>query len=323
MKDRYVVVGLGELLWDQFLDRGQRRLGGAPANVAYHAAALGDYGVVASRVGTDEPGREALQTLEQRGVDTSLVQIDTGRLTGTARVTLSTSTSADDRCGPEPAFEIDATAAWTAPVWTRQWEAVIRRADVLCFGTLLCSMPAGRHVVEQAAAVVPDHALRVLDLNLRAPFDQPEAIEAALACADIVKLSEDELGALGRQRGVADVAEHLISSQQPRLRVVAVTRGPRGSLLYTPAGRDEHPGLAIESPEGDNDPVGAGDAFTAALAYHLVRGHAPGRANAAANRYASFVASRAGAMPALPEQVRREVVRPGDTDTNPESEEAR
>jgi fructokinase len=301
MKERYLVVGLGELLWDLFPDRGGRRLGGAPANVAYHSAVLGDHGVVASRVGTDEPGREALQALEQRGVETCLIQLDTGRPTGTARVTLGS--------GPEPAFEIDATAAWTAPVWTQQWEAAIRRADVLCFGTLLCSMPAGRDLVERATAAVPDHALRVLDLNLRPPFDRPEAIDAALACADIVKLSEEELDTLGKLRGVADAAAHLLSSRS-RVRAVAVTRGPRGSLLYTEEGQDEHPGHAIDDPERGHDPVGAGDAFTAALVHHLVRGHAPGRANAAANRYASFVASRAGAMPDLPEQLRREVVQP-------------
>jgi fructokinase len=303
MRDRYLVVGLGELLWDQFLDRGERRLGGAPANVAYHAAALGDHGLVASRVGTDDLGREALQSLEQQGVDTSLVQLDTGRPTGTARVTL---------CGREPTFEIDPTAAWTAPVWTQQWEAVFRRADVLCYGTLLCSTPAGRDVVERATAAVPDHALRVLDLNLRPPFDRPEVIDAALACANIVKLSEEELGTLSRHLDVADAAGHLLSTRsrfQPRVRVVAVTRGPRGSLLTTEEGQDEHPGHTIDGPEEGHDPVGAGDAFTAALAHHLVRGHAPSRANAAANRYASFVASRSGAMPEVPERLRRAVVR--------------
>ena len=50
------IVGLGELLWD-LLPSG-RQLGGAPANFAYHAAALGDRGVVASRVGDDDLGRD-------------------------------------------------------------------------------------------------------------------------------------------------------------------------------------------------------------------------------------------------------------------------
>jgi fructokinase len=93
------------------------------------------------------------------------------------------------------------------------------------------------------------------------------------------------------------------------MRAVAVTRGARGSLLLTPGGHHDHPGHAVETAGGDS--VGAGDAFTAALAHHLARGHGPARASQAANRLAAHVASRPGAMPGLPRQLRRQLLGPG------------
>lgn len=294
----YTVVGLGELLWDCFPEGAL--LGGAPANVAYHASALGDRGVVASRLGQDGPGDEALQLLVGRGVDTSAIQRDPDRNTGTAHVTI-------DLDG-DPSFAIDSSAAWTAPEWTPRWEALIAGADVICFGTLLCTREQGRIVVERAAATAPEHALLLLDLNLRPPFDTDGAMDAALACANTLKLSEHELARLGQRRGLepAAAAEALLKDEG--LRAVAVTRGARGSLLYTKDGICEHPGAPLPDDASPiADPVGAGDAFTAALAHHLVRGHTPAQASAAANRYAAYVASRPGATPRVPDAVVRAV----------------
>lgn len=300
MTTRHSIIGLGELLWDLFPDH--RSLGGAPANVAYHASALGDRGLVLSRVGRDPLGDEALALLTARGVDLGAVQRDDAHPTGVVRVHRGSASG-------EIRFEIDAHAAWAHPAWSDDWAAVLARADAVCFGTLLCAQPAGRAVVERAAAATPAHALRLLDLNLRPPFDTPAAIDAALACANAVKLSEEEAQRLAARSGVTGVdgaAEHLLGAG---MRAVAVTFGAHGSALYTEHGSDRQPGvsLAIFTPAPDADPVGAGDAFTAALTHHLVRGHAPSRANAAANRYGAFVASRAGAMPDVPDEIRAQV----------------
>lgn len=273
--------------------------------MAYHASALGDRGVVASRLGQDGPGDEALQLLVSRGVDTSAIQRDPARITGTAHVTM-------DPAG-EPSFAIDSSAAWTAPEWTPQWEALMRGADVICFGTLLCTRKLGRVAVERAAAAAKDGALLLLDLNLRPPFDTDGAIDAALACANVVKLSEHELARLGRRRGLEPAAAAEALLRDEGIRAVAVTRGAQGSLLFTAEGLCEHPGAPLPAdPSPYADPVGAGDAFTAALAHHLVRGHTPARASAAANRYAAFVASRPGATPRAPDAVVRAVRDEGD-----------
>jgi fructokinase len=160
--------------------------------------------------------------------------------------------------------------------------------------------------MEQAAAAVPSRALRLLDLNLRPPLDTALAVDAALSCANAVKLSEDEADALRERLGGEEITEHLLGGRGMRL--VAITRGARGSLVCTAHGRHQHPGVPLDAAGGDA--VGAGDAFTAALAHHLARGHAIAVANAAANRYAAFVASRPGAMPDVPPDVRREVTAP-------------
>lgn len=281
---RPLIVGLGEVVWDLFPDG--ERLGGAPANVSYHATALGNHGVLATRVGSDDLGAEALALLARKGVDTSAVQRDPARPTGTVKVTFHDG---------DPSYDIDATAAWSALEWTGAWEALLARADVLCFGSLLQATGAGRQVLAAAAQVMPARAIRLCDLNLRPPFDTDEAVDAALAAATVVKLSEEEAVELGRRKGVDDPLAWLLG--EGGANTVAVTRGSRGSLLLTADGRWEHPGVPTDTSGGD--PVGAGDAFTAALAHNLCRGNAPVQTLAHANAHAAFVASQRGAMPDL------------------------
>ena len=78
------VVGLGELIWD--LLPGGRRLGGAPTNFAYVSRLLGAAAAVASRVGRDALGDEAVARLAGAGVETRYVQRDKAHPTGTVGV---------------------------------------------------------------------------------------------------------------------------------------------------------------------------------------------------------------------------------------------
>ena len=78
MAASFTVVGLGEALFDIFPD--MQVLGGAPLNVAVHAhqvgQAIGGRGVVVSRIGQDELGRQVLQELCRRGMTRGYVQTD-------------------------------------------------------------------------------------------------------------------------------------------------------------------------------------------------------------------------------------------------------
>jgi len=296
--EKRLVVGLGELLWDVLPDA--RLLGGAPANFAYHAALLGDEGVVASRVGDDDLGREAIARLARLGLDTRHVQVDRARPTGTVDVRL------DERGRPD--FTIAGDVAWDFIEWTPELEELASAADAVCFGTLAQRSPASAGTIRRFLDAAPAGAVRVFDINLRQAFYSAETIAQSLGLARIVKLNDEELPRVAALLGLGAgdelaSARAIIEAFGPDL--VCVTRGDAGSLLATATGAAEHPGCKVEVA----DSVGAGDAFTAALVHHYLRGRPLGAMSEAANRMGAWVASSAGATPEAAPDVIKEVVR--------------
>ena len=286
---KHTIVGLGELLWD-LLPSG-RQLGGAPANFAYFASLLGDRGVVASRVGNDDLGRQAARKLRQLGSSTEYLQCDPTYPTGTVEVRV-------DAAG-QPQFEIARPVAWDFLEWTPAWKKLAEEADAVCFGSLAQRSPASRETILQFLRSTQPQTLRVFDVNLRAPFYSRDVIEASLPLADVVKLNRDELpllaGILGIPfRGERNSAEALLHAYKPKL--ICVTRGGCGSLLVAKEGAAEHPGFRVVVV----DTVGAGDAFTATLVHHCLRGTPLNEMSEAANRVGAWVATQAGATPVPP-----------------------
>ncbi len=282
------VLAWGEVLWDIFADG--PRLGGAAANVAYHAAQLGADAALVSRVGHDELGARACAELARCGVDVSLIQRDPNAATGTVTVTM-------DR--GEPRYRIANEVAWDRITADEPVLRAVSRADVLCFGTLAQRTVLGAGALRAAWDTAPPGCLRVCDLNVRPPFAAPAVIDTAVAHADVVKLNEAEAALVAREAGVTDAVAWLLGRG---VRLVALTRGARGCALVTAAARAEHPGFPV--PAGVGDPVGAGDAFVAVLAVELGRARAIpdelASLAARANRIASYVASCPGAMPPIP-----------------------
>jgi len=277
-------IAWGELLWDLFPDRA--RLGGAAANAAYHAHALGAEAFLVSRVGKDELGERALAELAERGVDVRAIQVDEQAPTGTVRVEL---------VDGEPRYRIASGVAWDHIAWHDELSELFASADVICFGTLAQRSPLGFETIERALRFAPKHALRLCDLNVREPFATARVVDHALRLANVVKLNEGEVATLGRLFGRApdDIARWLLEERDVEL--VAVTRGAHGAFIQTRGERREHPGFPLSAPDGD--PVGAGDSFSAALALALARRAPLEEALARANHYAAHVASYAGGMP--------------------------
>jgi len=275
-------IAWGELLWDLFPDGDQ--LGGAAANAAYHAASLGAEALLVSRVGKDELGTRALRELAQRGVDVRAVQIDAGAPTGTVRVELENG---------EPRYEIAAGVAWDRIAWQDDLGELFRTASVVCFGTLAQQRALGFDAVERALRHAPASALRLCDLNVREPFATRAIVDSALTLASIVKLNEGEVATLSRLFAQPNVVAWLLAERG--IELVAVTLGARGAFLATRSERLEHPGFPLSSTGGD--PVGAGDAFSAALSLELCRKSPLATCLERANRYAAHVASYAGGMP--------------------------
>lgn len=302
----FVVVGIGELLWDRFPD-GRRELGGAVANLAYHATQLGDRGVVASRVGRDAAGDDLTARLGALGVDCGYLQRDPAHPTGTVDVELA---------GGDPRYTIHEQAAFDFPVLDRRWQELAARTDAVTFGTLAQRNPAAGAVIARFLAACPPACVRLLDVNLRQRFWSAELLERSLRAATAVKLNAEELPAVAAAAGVAGaggaeggaaVLRRLV--ERYHLRLACLTRGAGGSVLVADAAAPaaEHPGAPVTVA----DTVGAGDAFAAAVLFHLLRGSSLRRTAAAANDYAAFVATRRGGTPPVPAAVLRRARRLG------------
>jgi fructokinase len=285
-----IMIGLGEVLWD-LLPSG-KALGGAPANFAYMANVLGEQGIVASRIGHDDLGWQALAVMQELGLNTSYVQQDDQHQTGTAGVII-------DAAG-QPTFTIKESVSWDFLEWTVAWEGLAARADVVCFGTLAQRSPTSAATVDSFLRALSKDTLRICDVNLRQSFYDEDVLNRSLGHAHIVKLNDQEFLQVSSllRLGVGNeetIAKRLLN--HCALRLVCITRGARGSLLVSEDETVEHNGFRVKVA----DAVGAGDAFTACLAHHYLRGESLEEISESANRFASWVATQVGATPLIHE----------------------
>jgi fructokinase len=282
----YVIVGLGEILWDLFA--GKKQLGGAPANFAYMASLLGDDARIASRIGRDALGAEAIQALKSLHLDVSQLQEDALHPTGTVIVSLSS--------GGQPMYQITEGVAWDFLQRTDGWTNLARQADAVCFGSLAQRSKVSRETILDFLRQLRPGALRVFDVNLRQQFFTREILDQSAKSADIIKCNREEISIVARLLGSSDKdlqasAEWLL--QAYRLKLLCVTRGERGSVIFSSSLTHSHPGYQTKVV----DTVGAGDAFTAGLVHHYLRGSSFQTMNEAANQMGAWVASQSGATP--------------------------
>lgn len=300
--DPHLILGMGELLWD-LLPSGAR-LGGAPANFTVMAGRLGSHAAILSRIGRDDLGRKSVDLLDPLPADTEYLQIDPVHETGRVTVELKDG---------QPSYVIHEPAAWDFMELTDDWVRLAERADAICFGSLAQRALESRQTIQTLAAQTSSSCVRVFDVNLRAPFYSSEVIQESLELATVLKLNDAEmplvLGLLGLPTpeeadptALRNGAEKLLD-EFPTLRMVAVTRGGNGSLLVARDDWHEHPGVATQVA----DTIGAGDAFTAAIAHYMLRGADLLTLNEAGNRWGAWVASQHGAMPPLPDTVRAQL----------------
>jgi fructokinase len=279
------VVGLGEVLWDILPDR--TCLGGAPSNFAYVTSLMGDQGIVASRVGEDSRGLEALQRLEQLGLNIDHVQTDRRHPTGIVNVELDANGQAR--------YEIAQPSAWDFLEWTVAWQGLAETADAICFGSLAQRSEESRATIRRFVAASPS-AVKVFDVNLRQSYYSKEILVESMRLADIVKLNDEELPKIMSLAGLP-CKDELSSAQRLantcNLKLVCITRGGRGSLLVRNGAFHEHPGFCVRVA----DTVGSGDAFTAGLVHEYLHGASLELMNEVANLVGAWVASEVGAMP--------------------------
>lgn len=291
MSQAQIVVGLGEILWDVFPDG--PRFGGAPANVACHAAQLGANSHMASAVGPDELGNKALKALEEKHVNTDCV-IRSSYPTGVVNVQL-------DAAG-KASYQFAEDTAWDHLEWSDNWESLASKTSAVCFGTLGQRSESSRKTIHRFLEATPDACLRVFDINLRPPFYSDEIILNSLRPANILKLNDEELPYLAKLCDISgtDVEVMQALSQKFDLQLVALTRGGSGAVLC----RGDEISESGGAPTTVVDTVGAGDSFTAALILGLLENRDLDTINHQAGKIAAFVCSQPGATPQIPDALK-------------------
>jgi fructokinase len=295
-----LVVGIGEALFDCFPERAI--LGGAPVNFIVHLQQLlGSNGraLLVSRVGDDELGRNLRQEIGSRRICTDLVQVDGRWPTGQVRVSVSPN--------GDPAFEIAENVAWDYVDFDESLALLAKQCSAVCFGTLAQRSEATRATIHRFLTSAP-HAIRLLDVNLRQHFITAQILESSFKAATVVKLNEEELARtselLSSSVDIAITVDEQANALLDAfgLKLLALTRGSRGTVLYSREGRIEAEPASF--PAGDNaDGVGAGDACSAGLMYGLLMQWPLDRTLDLANRIGAFVASQPGGTPPLPQSL--------------------
>lgn len=286
-RKKFTIAGIGEVLWDIY--REQRYLGGAPANVAIHAAQLGEEGIVISRIGNDGLGNELIRALERKHLSTRYVQLDKRKGTGAVFIRLDVRGVPSFICNDDMAFDY--------LQFTPELEKLAGSVDAVVFGTLAQRNEVSRKTIVSFLEACT--GVRVFDINARSGGRQlAEIVTGVLPFTDILKVSEDEMrllmGAL-RHEGekFSGFARELMQAYPVRL--VAITRGSAGAVVITPESIHNVPGHPIQVV----DTTGAGDAFTAGLVHKYLHQADLEAMLAFANKMAAYVCMHRGATPKL------------------------
>lgn len=287
MKD--VVVGMGEALWD-ILPEG-KKIGGAPANFAYHVSQFGLPGCVVSAVGPDSLGKEIVENFTSKGLDQLIAEMPYP--TGTVQVVI-------DQAGI-PQYEIKENVAWDNIPYTASLEQLAGRTKAVCFGSLAQRNVVSRNTINSFLDAMPqaDDTLVVFDVNLRQGFYDKDILCDSMTRCNILKINDEELVAVSRMFGYPGIDlqdKCWILLGKYNLKMLILTCGINGSYVFTPGSVSFQPTPKVEVA----DTVGAGDSFTAAFIAGILKGKSVAEAHSLAVRTSAFVCTRNGAMPVLP-----------------------
>lgn len=284
-----VVVGMGEALWD-VLPEG-KKIGGAPANFAYHVSQFGLTSCVVSAVGADALGKEIQENLTSKGLNHLIAEVPYP--TGTVQVEI-------DQAGV-PQYEIKENVAWDNIPYTSQLESLAKRTQAVCFGSLAQRNVVSRETINRLLDAMPqtEDSLVVFDVNLRQGFYNKEILCNSMKRCNILKINDEELVTVSRMFGYPGIDlqdKCWILLGKYNLKMLILTCGINGSYVFTPGNVSFQPTPKVEVA----DTVGAGDSFTAAFIASVLKGKSVAEAHSIAVRTSAFVCTKDGAMPVLP-----------------------
>ena len=287
------VVGMGEALWD-VLPEG-KKLGGAPANFAYHVSQFGLESRVVSAVGDDKLGKEILENFREKKLNGIVETVPYP--TGTVQVTL-------DDAGV-PCYEIKEGVAWDNIPYTDALEGLARQTRAVCFGSLAQRSVVSRQTIGRFLDAMPDtpDTLKIFDINLRQGFYVKEILCDSMRRCNILKINDEELVTVSRMFGYPGIDlqdKCWILLGKYNLKMLILTCGVNGSYVFTPGCVS-----FVETPRVQvADTVGAGDSFTAAFVSAILKGKTVSEAHRLAVDTSAFVCTQQGAMPLLPDSLK-------------------
>lgn len=286
-----VVVGMGEALWD-VLPEG-KKIGGAPANFAYHVSQFGLPSCVVSAVGDDALGDEILENLTSKGLKQLIEKVPYP--TGTVQVEI-------DQAGV-PKYEIKENVAWDNIPWTTSLETLAKKTKAVCFGSLAQRNVVSRETINRFLDTMPrdEDTLVVFDVNLRQGFYNKEILCKSMEHCNILKINDEELVTVSRMFGYPGIDlqdKCWILLGKYNLKMLILTCGINGSYVFTPGNVSFLPTPRVEVA----DTVGAGDSFTAAFISCVLKGMPVAEAHRRAVATSAFVCTCNGAMPVLPDE---------------------
>lgn len=284
-----VIVGMGEVLWDM-LPEG-KKIGGAPANFAYHVSQYGFDGCVVSAVGDDKLGNEILESFNNRHLNYLIQRVPYP--TGTVQIEL-------DEAGI-PCYEIKENVAWDNIPFTVDLEKLAKKTRAVCFGSLAQRNTVSRETINRFLDVMSDAAgqYRVFDVNLRQGFYDKEILCNSMKRCNILKINDEELIAVSRMFeypgiDLEDKCRALLSEYG--LEILILTCGVNGSYVFT----RENVSF-VNTPKIEvADTVGDGDSFTATFISAILKGKSIREAHELAVEVSAYVCTQNGAMPELP-----------------------
>ena len=292
-----LIVGLGEILWD-CLPEG-KKLGGAPANFAFHAALLGAETVAISAIGNDALGDEILQELEGKGLRFVLPRVE--QETGTVQVTLDSEGI--------PSYEIKTNVAWDNIPFSTEIRQLAEKCCCVCFGSLAQRSEVSRNTIRAFLRHTPKECLKIFDINLRQQFYTTDIIQESLEACNVLKINDEELDIVaglfgfpdsltpnpspkgeGEAYGYEDKCRRLLEGYG--LDMLILTCGVNGSYVFAP-----NQTSFMETPKVEvADTVGAGDSFTGAFAASILAGQTIEEAHRLAVEVSAYICTQKGAM---------------------------
>ncbi|MBP3470667.1 MAG: carbohydrate kinase [Paraprevotella sp.] len=288
-----IIVGMGEVLWD-CLPEG-KKIGGAPANFAYHVSQFGFDSRVVSAVGTDDNGDEILDVFAQKNLRTQIERVPYP--TGTVQVTL-------DAVGV-PCYDIREGVAWDNIPFTDELRNLALRTRAACFGSLAQRSAVSRATINRFLDTMSDvdGQLKIFDINLRQGFYTKEVLCDSMRRCNVLKINDEELVTVSCIFGYPDIDfqdKCWILLAKYNLKMLILTCGTNGSYVFTPGAVSfqETPKVKVA------DTVGAGDSFTATFTAAILNGKPVSEAHKLAVKVSAYVCTQSGAMPELPEVFR-------------------